>query len=111
MNAKPLILITLCLAAICGCSEPASPPAEPQEATVESLGRTIGQVCERHGVQLRAAALQFLLAHPSIATVIPGSSSRAEVLDNVEMVEASIPGALWEELKGEGLVQEDAPTP
>lgn len=51
MNAKPLILITLCLAAICGCSEPASPPAEPQEATVESLGRTIGQVCELVGYE------------------------------------------------------------
>ena len=73
--------------------------------------RAIRAVCDRHGVALRAASLQFLLGHPSIATVIPGCSSRAEVLDNIEMVRAPIPGALWDELKAEGLVREDAPTP
>ena len=72
--------------------------------------RAIGRVCQRHGVPLGAAALQFLLAHPAVATVIPGAISRAQVLDNIEMMRVEIPGALWVELKTEGLIDADAPT-
>jgi D-threo-aldose 1-dehydrogenase len=71
----------------------------------------IGEVCARHGVPLKAAALQFILAHPAIVSVIPGARSIQEVEDNVRMVELPIPGALWAELKGSGLIAETAPTP
>ena len=37
--------------------------------------RALKAVCERNGVDLKAAALQFVLAHPAIAAVIPGSST------------------------------------
>ncbi len=72
--------------------------------------RRIGAVCERHRVPLKAAALQFILAHPAIASVIPGARSVAEVEENVALVEHPIPGALWAELKHEGLIAEAAPT-
>lgn len=36
--------------------------------------RRIAAVCERHGADLRAAALQFCAAHPVVAAVIPGAS-------------------------------------
>lgn len=68
-------------------------------------------VCTRHHVPLKAAALQFILAHPAIASVIPGARSVAEVEDNVRMVEWPIPIALWDELKHERLLPEAAPTP
>jgi D-threo-aldose 1-dehydrogenase len=71
----------------------------------------IAQVCERHQVPLKAAALQFILAHPAIASVIPGARSVAEVEENARMVELAIPGELWAELKEAGLIAAEAPTP
>jgi D-threo-aldose 1-dehydrogenase len=71
----------------------------------------IAAVCDRHGVPLRAAALQFALAHPAIATVIPGAVTPAEVRDNAAMLAWSIPEDLWRELKQAGLLRADAPTP
>lgn len=72
--------------------------------------RGVQSICDRHGVHLRAAALQFLLGHASVATVIPGMMSQMEVLDNLAMLEAEIPSDFWAELKAEGLVRADAPT-
>ena len=71
----------------------------------------IAQVCERHQVPLKAAALQFILAHPAIASVIPGARSVAEVEENARMVELAISGELWVELKKAGLIAAEAPTP
>lgn len=73
--------------------------------------RAINAVCDRHDVPLKAAALQFILAHPALAAVIPGAASVGEVEENVRMVEAPIPAALWTELKEAGLLDPDAPTP
>jgi D-threo-aldose 1-dehydrogenase len=73
--------------------------------------RRIYAVCEHYGVPLRAAALQFILAHPAIASVIPGARSVAEVEENVQLVAHPIPTALWAQLKQEGLIAEAAPTP
>ena len=83
----------------------AAPPAMLERA------RAINAVCDRHDVPLKAAALQFILAHPAIAAVIPGAASITEVEENVRMVEARIPGALWTELKEAGLLDPDAPIP
>jgi D-threo-aldose 1-dehydrogenase len=71
----------------------------------------IHAVCERHHVPLKAAALQFILAHPAVASVIPGARSVAEVEDNIRMVEFPIPSDLWAELKQAELIAEAAPTP
>jgi D-threo-aldose 1-dehydrogenase len=71
----------------------------------------IARVCERHQVPLKAAALQFILAHPAIASVIPGARSVAEVEENARMVELAIPDALWSDLKESKLIAAEAPTP
>jgi D-threo-aldose 1-dehydrogenase len=71
----------------------------------------IALLCERHQVPLKAAALQFILAHPAIASVIPGARSVAEVEENARMVELAIPSELWVELKEAGLIATEAPTP
>lgn len=80
-------------------------------AVMLERARAIKAVCDRHDVLLKAAALQFILAHPAIAAVIPGAASVAEVEENVRMVEAPIPSALWAELKDAGLLDPGAPTP
>ena len=82
-------------------------------ATPEMMdkARRIAAVCGRHGVPLRAAALQFILAHPAIASVIPGARSVAEVEENVALVEHPIPAALWADLKQDRLIDEASPTP
>jgi D-threo-aldose 1-dehydrogenase len=62
-------------------------------------------------VDLRAAALQFVLAHPAIASVIPGARSIAEVEENVALIERPIPAGLWADLKDARLLDPAAPTP
>ena len=72
-------------------------PAPPH--IVERVRRIEG-VCERHGVTLAAAALQFVLAHPAVKSVIPGAMAAAEVRQNVALLEEPIPPAFWAELEG-----------
>ncbi len=68
-------------------------------------------VCQRHGVPLAAAALQFPLAHPAVAAIIPGPRSAAEFVANLPLFQQKIPAALWDELRHEGLLHPKAPTP
>jgi D-threo-aldose 1-dehydrogenase len=73
--------------------------------------RALKRVCENHGVDMRAAALQFPLAHPAVASVIPGAATPEQVEQNVELIRVEIPGDMWSEMKSEGLIPADAPTP
>ena len=83
------------------------------DATAEELERAgkIAAICERHGVPLAAAALQFPLHHPAVACVIPGAFRPEHVHTNLEHMRREIPVALWAELKQERLIRPDAPTP
>lgn len=77
---------------------------------VERVER-ISRVCAAHATPLAAAALQFPLAHPSVAAVIPGLSSPAQVRDALRFSSFEIPMTLWDDLKSEGLLPPAAPTP
>ena len=81
------------------------------EAEIVDRTRRIEAVCARHGVALPAAALQFPLAHPAVASVVTGMRSAREVEANLAHCAARIPGAFWEELKHEGLIAGEAPVP
>jgi D-threo-aldose 1-dehydrogenase len=83
-------------------------PAPPE--IMDKVGR-IEAVCARHNVPLASAALQFPLGHRQVASMIPGARSVAEVRQNVQTFGAPIPADLWAELKHEGLLRADAPTP
>ena len=72
--------------------------------------RRIEDVCTRHDVRLVDAAFQFPLRHPAVVSVIPGGQTREEMESNLQAANAAIPEALWQELKKEGLMREDAPT-
>lgn len=71
----------------------------------------IEEVCIRHGVPLAAAALQFPLAHPAIAAIIPGAVSKEEMLGNFALLRHPIPAAMWEELRQLRLLDPRAPVP
>jgi D-threo-aldose 1-dehydrogenase len=68
-------------------------------------------VCRAHGVPLPAAALQFVLAHPAVATVIPGLINPAMVARTRMLCDTPIPAVLWQELKQQGLIDRHAPVP
>jgi len=67
--------------------------------------------CERYGIPLAAAALQFPLAHPQVASVIPGLGSALEIERTLDLYDTSIPGDFWRDLKSAGLLHPDAPVP
>ena len=73
--------------------------------------RSIEAVCAEHGVPLIAAALQFVLGHPAVRTVIPGAVSAAQVEANVALLQTPIPTSLWTDLQSGGLIRPDAPLP
>ena len=84
--------------------EPAPQPILDRVARIE-------RVCAAHGVPLATAAMQFPLRHPAVVSVIPGGQRPEEVAANVAALDVAIPPALWADLKSEGLMREDAPTP
>ncbi len=81
-------------------------PATPE---VLDRVRAIERVCLDGGTTLRAAALQFVLRHEAVAAVIPGVSSRAEMMDAASAVSDPIDDGVWAELRALGLVHPDSP--
>lgn len=77
---------------------------------VERVG-ALRSLCTRHDVPLPAAALQFVLAHPQVASVIPGARSAAEVTQNLAHYRAAVPPVLWRDLIDAGLIARNAPVP
>ena len=84
--------------------KPAPPEIMNRVARIEAA-------CQRHGVPIAAAALQFPLGHPQVASMIPGAISPEQVERNVALMSAAIPADLWVELKHEGLMPASAPVP
>jgi D-threo-aldose 1-dehydrogenase len=70
-------------------------PASPE---LLERARRIKAICERHGVDLKAAALQFPFRHPAITSVLIGCRSVTELEENVRMFKSPIPAELWDEL-------------
>lgn len=83
-------------------------PASPE---ILEKTRRLEAVCQRHATPLAAAAMQFPLAHPLVAAIIPGAIRAQHVETNLELLCHPIPAQLWDELKDEGLLPADAPTP
>ena len=84
---------------------------EPAPAELVDRARRLTAVCNRYEVDLKAAALQYVLAHPAVVSAIPGAQSVDELEQNVAMVQAEIPSSLWSDLKSEMLIPTDAVTP
>ena len=69
------------------------------------------RVCQRFDVPLMAAAIQFPLAHPAVATVVVGARTPDEIRENVRLMRLPIPPELWHELRSAELLRDDAPAP
>ncbi|MCP2072656.1 UNVERIFIED_ORG: D-threo-aldose 1-dehydrogenase [Pseudomonas lini] len=73
--------------------------------------RLIENLCGDFNVSLKSAALQFILAHPAVKTLIPGTRSITQLHENVDLLNASIPTEFWHALKMSHLIRGDAPIP
>jgi D-threo-aldose 1-dehydrogenase len=91
----------------------ANPSYDYAPASDEQIQRTrrLADVCRRHGVSLRAAAIQFPYGHPAVTSVLLGVSSVAELEEDVRLASVPIPDALWEECRQEGLLADLVPVP
>jgi D-threo-aldose 1-dehydrogenase len=84
-----------------------------READYEWLEKAqrIQAVCDRYDVPLPAAAIQFPLAHPAVATILTGVRSPDELRQNVAYCQLPIPPGLWDELRVMELIPAYAPAP
>ena len=71
---------------------------EPAPADVVARARDLAAVCDRFGVPLAAAAIQFPLRHPAVTLVLPGARSAAEIGTDLDFLDVAIPDELWAEL-------------
>ncbi len=83
-------------------------PAPPEVG--ERRGR-LQKVCERHGVELPHAAVQFVAAQPAIVSLVFGACSPAEFDQALAGTRAAAPAAMWADLRAAGLLDPAAPVP
>ena len=84
---------------------------EPAPPEIIERVRRIETICDRFAVPLAAAAMQFPLAHPQVASVIPGMVNAAEAAKARDNLTRPIPAAFWDALRRDGLLYPAAPTP
>lgn len=84
-----------------------------QDADAALVARVLAldELCRKHGTELKAAALQFCMAHPAVTVAVMGARNAAEVADNIAMSERTVPQAFWQELRAKNLVDARAPLP
>jgi len=70
-------------------------PAPPE--LLESAAR-LEAACARYEVPLAAAALQFPLRHPAVASILLGPRSPAQLSQSLDLLDVQIPVELWAEL-------------
>lgn len=83
-------------------------PAPPE---IAARVNAIRSICNAHSVPVIAAALQFPLAHPAVAAILPGPRNVQEFEMNARLLRYPIPPELWSDLRATGLLHPDAPTP
>ena len=82
-----------------------------QDAPPELVARglAIAEICEAHGTTLPAAAISFPYTHPSVVNVTLGMRSPDQVTRNVDLHRSTVPEALWDDLRAQGLIRPDVP--
>jgi D-threo-aldose 1-dehydrogenase len=83
----------------------------PASAEIIERVAKIETMCDEYHVTLAAAALQFPLAHPSVASVIPGLGNISRIQNTIDLFHQAIPNDFWQSLKAADLLDKDAPVP
>lgn len=83
-------------------------PATP--VILDKVAR-IKAIADRYGISMKAAGLQFSLAHPAVAAVIPGASQPSRIAEDGVALRETIPADFWRELRAANLVNPEAPLP
>jgi D-threo-aldose 1-dehydrogenase len=73
--------------------------------------RKLREVAERHGVDLRSAAIQFSFAPDVAVALVVGAGSARQIREDWNSLQTKIPDEFWQDLKDGGLVHQDAATP
>lgn len=81
------------------------------DAALVARALELDALCRKHGTELKAAALQFCMAHPAVTVAVMGARNAGEVADNMAMTEKAVPAAFWQELRARKLVDVRAPLP
>ncbi|RIH58378.1 aldo/keto reductase [Streptomyces sp. SHP22-7] len=86
---------------------------EYQQAPAEILEKVsrLKALTQKHGISIKAAALQFSLAHPVAAAVIPGATRPSRIAEDTAALSETVPAAFWTDLRAAGLVSSAAPLP
>jgi D-threo-aldose 1-dehydrogenase len=83
---------------------PATPAILAKVAAVKAIA-------DRYGVSIKAAGLQFSLANPAVAAVIPGASRPQRIAEDTAALNEFIPADFWRALREANLVNPMAPLP
>jgi D-threo-aldose 1-dehydrogenase len=81
------------------------------DAAVLSRAQRLYDACAAEQVDIGAAALQFPLAHPAVASVVAGFRSQREVQSALARMSAPVPAELWSRMRRESLLRPNAPVP
>jgi D-threo-aldose 1-dehydrogenase len=81
----------------------------PMTPAIRDKVARIKAIADRHRISMKAAGLQFSLAHPAVAAVIPGASQPSRIAEDRAALKEVIPGDFWLELRAAGLIAPDAP--
>ncbi|MFT2020241.1 aldo/keto reductase [Streptomyces sp. 796.1] len=86
---------------------------EYQQAPAEIVERVdkIKALAEKHGVSVKAAALQFVLAHPVSAAAVPGATRPSRIAEDVAALNEVVPAEFWHDLRAAHLISPAAPLP
>ncbi|NGY92109.1 aldo/keto reductase [Bacillus megaterium] len=86
---------------------------EYQKASSDIMAKVekIKAIADRHQISINAAAVQFSLANPAVAAVIPGASRPERIAEDKAALNTVIPAAFWEEMREQQLVASHAPLP
>lgn len=94
-----------------GARRPATYDYAPAQQAMLDKAARLEDLCATAGVPLPAAALQFVLAHPAVVSVIPGFLNAQQARSAVEYLATPIPSELWSAIRNAGLISADAPLP
>ena len=83
----------------------------PAPADIRERAMRIAGICRHHGVDVKAAALQFSFANPALSTLLLGATSADELDECLTLLQAPIPAELWSDLTEQGYIAPGVPTP